>query len=155
MHNGIIGNWARLRRRVEALIPDEFYGSRVGTTDSEAVFLAILGAGGDKDPIGATRRTLAALTDMLSTDGLKEPLRFTAALANGRDLYAFRYSANDHANSLYYRQAGGNVVIVSEPLDAEHANWKPVPAGQIVIAQADKPVRLPPHPLPPPPASAG
>ena len=54
MHNGLVGNWSRLRRQVEALIPDELYGSRIGTTDSEAVFLAILGAGGDKDPIGAT-----------------------------------------------------------------------------------------------------
>src|SRR5207247_10731832 len=107
MHNGMIGNWGRLRRRVEALIPDEFYGSRIGTTDSEAVFLAILGAGGDKDPVGATERVLAALTKMVSTDGYREPLRFTAALANGRDLYAFRYAANDNANSLYYRESGG------------------------------------------------
>ena len=147
MHNGVIGNWARLRRKVEALIPDQFYGSRVGTTDSEAVFLAILGAGGDRDPIGATSLILATLIGMVTTKDYREPLRFTAALANGRDLYAFRYSANDNANSLYYRQAGGNVVIVSEPLDAEHANWKPVPAGQIVIAQADKPVRLEPIPV--------
>src|SRR5262249_10612884 len=34
MHNGMIGNWGRLRRRVEGLIPDAFYGSRIGTTDS-------------------------------------------------------------------------------------------------------------------------
>jgi len=54
MHNGVIGNWSRMRRMTEALIPDELYGSRVGTTDSEAVFLAILGAGADEDPVGAT-----------------------------------------------------------------------------------------------------
>ena len=54
-------------------------------------------------------------------------MRFTAALANGRDLYAFRYAANDKANSLYYRESADNIVVVSEPLDAEHANWKPVP----------------------------
>src|SRR2546427_4398970 len=140
MHNGLIGNWARLRRKVEALIPDEFYPSRIGTTDSEAVFLAILGAGGDKDPIGATRRTLATLTDMVGTN--MEPLRFTAALANGRDLYAFRYAANDNANTLYYREAAGNVVVVSEPLDADRAHWTPVPPGHMLIAHAGKPVVL-------------
>ncbi len=42
MHNGQIGDWAPIRRKVEALIPDAFYQSRIGTTDSEAVFLAIL-----------------------------------------------------------------------------------------------------------------
>jgi predicted glutamine amidotransferase len=144
MHNGVIGNWARMRRRTEALIPDELYGSRTGTTDSEAVFLAILGAGGDKDPIGATVRTLAALTEMAEAGGVKEPLRFTAALANGSDLYAFRYAANDSANTLYYRDAGGRVVVVSEPLDADRSHWTPVPPGYMLAAVAGKPVTLAP-----------
>ena len=126
----------------ETLIPDEYYGSRVGTTDSEAVFLAILGAGGDKDPIGATSRVLTTLTDMASAGGTKEPLRFTAALANGRDLYAFRYSANDSANSLYFRESSGNVVVVSEPLDMEREFWKPVPPGHLIISRPGKPVLL-------------
>jgi glutamine amidotransferase len=129
---------------VESLIPDQVYGSRIGTTDSEAVFLAIMGAGGDRDPVGATTHVLATLTDMVSTKDYQEPLRFTAALANGRDLYAFRYSANDQANSLYYRESAGNVVVVSEPLDDQRAHWKPVPPGYAVIAQAEKPVRLEP-----------
>src|SRR5204863_875824 len=110
-HNGVIGNWSRLRRKVEALIPDQVYGSRIGTTDSEAVFLAIMGAGGDRDPVGATTRVLATVADMVTTKDYKEPLRFTSAMANGRDLYAFRYSANDQANTLYYRESGGNVVV--------------------------------------------
>jgi glutamine amidotransferase len=140
----MIGNWGRLRRKVEALIPDAFYGSRIGTTDSEAVFLAILGAGGDKDPVGATARVLATLTELVSTEGYREPLRFTAALANGRDLYAFRYAANDNANSLYYRESGGNVVVVSEPLDANRAHWKPVPPGHAIVARDAEPVSLEP-----------
>ena len=70
MHNGVIGHWPRVRRRVEALISDTFYGSRVGTTDSEAVFLAIMGAGAETDPVGATLRTLETLTRMVDEDGL-------------------------------------------------------------------------------------
>jgi glutamine amidotransferase len=144
MHNGMIGNWARMRRQVEQLIPDELYGSRIGTTDSEAVFLAILGAGGDKDPAKATAQILATLTEMVTTDGHQEPLRFTSALSNGRDLYAFRYAANDNANTLYYRESAGNVVIVSEPLDSERAHWKVVPPNHMLLASAGKPVRLEP-----------
>ena len=144
MHNGLIGNWSRMRRHVEALIPDEYYGSRIGTTDSEAVFLAILGAGGAKDPVGATSKVLTTLTEMVSADGRQEPLRFTAAITNGRDLYAFRYAANDKANTLYYRESAGNVVVVSEPLDSEHAHWKPVPPGHMLTAHAGRPVSLEP-----------
>src|SRR5262249_58871956 len=99
------------------------------------VFLAILGAGGDKDPVGATARVLTSLTEMVSSKGYREPLRFTAALANGRDLYAFRYAANDEANSLYYREAGDNVVIVSEPLDANRAHWKGGPPGHAIAGR--------------------
>ena len=40
MHNGQIGGYARIKRRLEALIPDELYERRLGTTDSEAIFLA-------------------------------------------------------------------------------------------------------------------
>lgn len=144
MHNGMIGNWTRMRRQVESLIPDEYYGSRVGTTDSEAVFLAILGAGGDKDVVGATARVLAELTKMVSANGRQEALRFTTAIANGRDLFAFRYAANDNANTLYYRESAGSVVVVSEPLDSEHAHWRPVPPGHMLIALAGQPLTLAP-----------
>ena len=129
MHNGQIGDWSLIRRRVEALIPDTLYKARIGTTDSEAVFLAILGAGGDTDPVGATMRTLTTLTDMVRASGTKEPLRFTAAFADGETLYAFRYSNNDTPNTLYYREAQDNVVIVSEPLDTRTRVLEPGAAG--------------------------
>ena len=61
MHNGFVGSWSRLRRKVEALIPDAYYPSRSGTTDSEAVFLAMMGAGLDDDPVGATHRVMRSL----------------------------------------------------------------------------------------------
>jgi predicted glutamine amidotransferase len=146
MHNGQIGDWSLIRRNVEAMIPDEFYKSRVGTTDSEAVFLSILGAGADGDPIGATMRTLAILVDLVRASGTSEPLRFTAALSDGRDLYAFRYSNNETANSLYYRETRGSVVVVSEPLDMERAYWKPVPPSHLIVARGGQPVALEPFP---------
>jgi predicted glutamine amidotransferase len=144
MHNGMIGSWQRIRRRVEALIPDELYPARVGTTDSEAMFLAILGAGAESDPVGATRQVLAALTGLVNEGNLRDPIRFTAALSNGRELYAFRYAANDAANTLYYRSSAKGVVIVSEPLDREPSHWEPVPDNHVVIARRDAPVQIVP-----------
>lgn len=143
MHNGVIGDWSLIRRKVEALIPDEFYRARIGTTDSEAVFLAILGAGAERDPVAATLHVLSVVTDIVVASGSTEPLRFTAALANGRDLYAFRYAWNDKPNTLYAREAGGDVVIVSEPLDKQ-ANWRPVPPGHLVVARPGEPMRMQP-----------
>ena len=146
MHNGQIGDWSLIRRSVEALIPDEFYKSRNGTTDSEAVFLAILGAGADTDPIGATDRTLATLRNLVAASGTHEPLRFTAALSDGRELYAFRYANSTTSNSLYYRETEGSVVVVSEPLDRQPGNWKPVPPNHLIAARPGSPVSVEPFP---------
>jgi predicted glutamine amidotransferase len=142
MHNGVIGNWTRVRRHVEALIPDALYPSRIGTTDSEAVFLAILGAGGDRDPVGATVRTLAALTQMVNVN--KEALRFTSAFTDGHDLYAFRYAANDSANTMYYRAGADGLVVVSEPLDSDRSIWTAVPPNHMLVAKARHPVEITP-----------
>jgi glutamine amidotransferase len=146
MHNGQVGDWSLIRRRVEELIPDEFYKSRAGTTDSEAVFLAILGAGANADPIAATMRTLTTLTEFVSTSGTTEPLRFTAALTDGENLYAFRYAYGGSANTLYYRETGHSVVVVSEPLDMDRQFWKPVPPGHLITSRPGKPVLLEPFP---------
>lgn len=147
MHNGYIGGWTRLRRRIEALIPDTLYPSRNGTTDSEAVFLAILGAGllGSSDRSDPIRATARAMSDIVALSADEpEPLRLTAALTNGHDLYAFRYAANDKANSLYYQEAGETVVIVSEPLDHDHRNWITVPDNSVVVAREGRPVEVVP-----------
>ena len=45
MHNGQVGGWAAVRRRVEAMIPDALYNLRGGTTDSEAILLCALAQG--------------------------------------------------------------------------------------------------------------
>jgi glutamine amidotransferase len=138
MHNGLVGNWNLLRRDVESLIPDALYPHRTGTTDSEAIFLAIMGAGLDHDPLAATARVLKTLTALVAGKGDGAPLRFTAALANGHDLYAFRYAAHDSPNSLYYQASGDDVVVVSEPLDRDHQNWTLVPDNTVLVARAGR-----------------
>lgn len=144
MHNGFLGDWQRLRREIESLIPDDLYASRAGTTDSEAVFLATVGAGLETSPIDATARVLSTISALVTHGSRNERLRFTAALTDGQDLYAFRYAVNDSANSLYYRPVRGGVVIVSEPLDREPSNWAPVPENSVLVATAGRPATVQP-----------
>jgi glutamine amidotransferase len=145
MHNGFVGSWNRLRRKVEALIPDPLYPSRIGTTDSEAVFLAIVGAGVERDPVRATSKVLRELCRLVNEDGLRERMRFTSALSNGEDLYAFRFAENDSANSLYYRESGDEVIAVSEPFDKD-SEWIEVPADHVLIARASQRAQVVPIP---------
>jgi predicted glutamine amidotransferase len=147
MHNGFVGGWTKLRRKVETLIPDTLYPSRTGTTDSEALFLAILGRGllgtnARTDPVRAAESAISAIARLSDDD--PQPLRVTAALSDGRDLYAFRYASRDKANSLYFQESGESIVIVSEPLDRDHRNWTAVPEASVVIARAGEPVEVRP-----------
>ncbi|MEA2934067.1 MAG: hypothetical protein QOD74_713 [Variibacter sp.] len=145
MHNGQIGAWPLIRRKVEAMIPDALYTSRVGTTDSEAVFLAILGAGGADDPEGATLHVLSRLAELVDESGTTDPLRFTAALTDGRSLYAFRYADKaNRANTLYFREAGGSLVIASEPVDRRRDAWTEVPPSCVLRACVGEAVQLRP-----------
>jgi glutamine amidotransferase len=141
MHNGFIGSWNRLRRKVESLIPDALYPSRIGTTDSEAVFLAMMGVGLEADPLRAAEAILRQICRWVNEDGHCEKLRFTSALTDGRDLFAFRFAENDTANSLYYRQEGGEVVVVSEPLDRADT-WVAVPANHVLVAKKGRAVEI-------------
>jgi glutamine amidotransferase len=141
MHNGFVGSWNRLRRRVETLIPDGLYPSRIGTTDSEAVFLAMMGAGLTDNPVGAAEATIRQICSWVNENGHREKLRFTSALTDGRDLFAFRFAENDTANSLYYREEGGEVVVVSEPLDRTDT-WVQVPANHVLIAKRGRSVEI-------------
>jgi predicted glutamine amidotransferase len=77
-------------------------------------------------------------------------LRFTSALSDGRNLYAFRYSVKGNANSLYYRSNIDGTVIASEPLDDDRARWTAVPENHVLVAEPEGPAQvfsfLPPVP---------
>ena len=142
MHNGQIGGYARLKRRIEAMIPDELYQARLGTTDSEAIFLAALAQGLAEDPLGAMARTLKAVRRLMAAANVDEPLRFTAALTDGEDLYAFRWACDGCPPSLYVREAKDGLTIVSEPIDGRKDGWREVPKSCALIARAGQPVEI-------------
>ncbi len=129
MHNGQIGGYERIRRKVEALIDDTIYPARSGTTDSEALFLAMMSRDVDGDPIGAVRSVLADVASLMLAADIEEPLRFTAALANGKKLIAVRMASDAVAPSLYWRRCERGLSVVSEPLDGGRDGWRAVPDG--------------------------
>ena len=135
MHNGQVGNYAAVKRRIEALIPDDLYVHRAGTTDSEAIFLAALAHGLESDPVAAFALTLRAIRALMLDAGIDEALRFTAAVSDGTSLHAFRWSSDARAPTLYYRESEGALVVVSEPLDGIRESWKEVPRDCALVAR--------------------
>ncbi len=134
MHNGQIGGYDRIRRRIDMAIPDELFAQRSGTTDSEAIFLLMLACGLDADPMGAVQRVLALIEGEMRRAQVDEPLRFTSAFTDGRALYAVRYASDLQPPTLYTRMAHEvrGTLVVSEPLDHGQDGWTAVPAQSFV-----------------------
>ena len=142
MHNGQIGCFHQLRRHIEGLIPDDLYLNRAGSTDSEAIFLAALARMKTMDPVAAIASVLADVKALMQKACVCEPLRFTAALTNGRDIYAFRWACDDKAPTLYWRIKPKGLFIVSEPFDNERQNWQAMPQASVLIARAGEEVAI-------------
>ncbi|WP_020186641.1 class II glutamine amidotransferase [Methylopila sp. 73B] len=147
MHNGQIGGWPQMRRTVEGMIPDALYAARMGGTDSEALFLAAIAAGAENDPVRAVTATLETVARKMRAKGVTEPLRFAAALTDGRDLYAFRWSSDDRPPTLYWSESEDRLLVASEPLDGSRERWALVPPDHALVAPAGAAPRVQPMTL--------
>ena len=146
MHNGQIGHFDRLRRPLEARLDDALYGQKLGSTDSELIFLLMLQHGLDDDPATALSGTVNAIMAEANRAGVPAFIRLTAAFSDGRQLYAVRYATDRFAPSLYTASLaqGTGLCVVSEPLDGEAGNWMPVPPGSFVTIRSSKRIAIEP-----------
>jgi glutamine amidotransferase len=137
MHNGQIGGYERVRRRLDQLLPDDLYALRQGTTDSEFFFYLLFANGLERDPVAALANSVAQVEEVLRASAIDEPFRLTAALTDGARIFAIRYASDGKPPSLSWCGRGGDLKIVSEPLDAEAHQWTDVPAGHVLVADTE------------------
>ncbi|UHS62028.1 class II glutamine amidotransferase [Agrobacterium vaccinii] len=131
MHNGQIGDYEKVKRTIEAHIPDKVYCSRAGNGDSEAMFLIAAGFGLDLDPIEAFRKTIQLCLDVVDRSGLHLPIRFSAIHADGDKIHAFRWSSDDRPPTLYWRNMGAGIAIASEPFGTGAEKWETICANTV------------------------
>ena len=163
MHNGQIGGFCTIRRRIENMIPDRLYAQRRGGTDSEAIFLIAMGEVEHEGPSEAIRMALARIALEMQAAGVQDAFRFAAAMTDGKSLTVFRWSSDPQAPSVYFRQSAGALVVVSEPIDDQADGWQAVAANHVLHTTcgtaddrpADPPVIVPFEVLPAAPASPG
>jgi glutamine amidotransferase len=146
MHNGQIGQYRKVRRALEALLNDEYYAHRQGSTDSELLFLLAIQQGLHSCAITAFEAVLATVKHAMLANKITSPLRFTSCLSDGQRLFGFRCSSDGQAPSLYYRKYdNGNVVLVSEPIDRQADCWNEVPQDHAICFAGDKVITRPLH----------
>ena len=130
MHNGQVGGFERFRKAADMMIADQYYPSRRGSTDSEALFLVAMSAGLENDPKAALEQTVGQFETLSRQHGGAPHIRMTAAISDGQALYAVRYASDDQAPSLYFRKSimGAGWTVVSEPY-AECGDWERIENG--------------------------
>ena len=137
MHNGQIGGYAGVRRVLEAQLPERLYAARRGATDSELLFLLALARIETGVPPAEAMQGVLQDTQALMTGlDIAEPLRFAAALSDGRQLLAFRFATDNQPPSLYVGRCADGHIVASEPLDACPEAWQSVPASSWVRVDA-------------------
>ena len=131
MHNGQVGGFDRFRKDADMLIDAAHYPDRKGATDSEAMFLVACGAGLEDDPKHAIAHAVGAFEGLSRKAGVSPHVRMTAALSDGKTLYAVRYASDAYAPSLFYQwnAAWQGWALVSEPYETSTGNWIEVPKG--------------------------
>ena len=134
IHNGQIGGYSQVRRTLEARLPDHLYAERRGGTDSELLFLLIIARIEMGETVqAAVSQVLKEVEAMLLVLKIAAPLRFSAALADGQQVHAFRYASDHRAPSLYVHRYGENGwLVASEPLVDDHEGWEPIPQGTVL-----------------------
>lgn len=137
MHNGQISGFERLRRPMEAMLDDELFNARGGTTNSELMFLLALQFGLREAPIAAMAQMVGFVEDLAESILGSIVLRFTAAFSDGKTLYAIRYATDRKAPTLYASPASAGYCLVSEPLNDDVDAWAEIPDGSAVTVGKD------------------
>jgi glutamine amidotransferase len=137
IHNGQIGGYPQVRRAMETLLPDSLYENRHGGTDSELLFLLIVARIEAGAPVlDAVRSVLNETVTLMQSRGIGAPLRFSAALADGEQVWAFRWASDDAPPTLYLKPQPGGWAVASEPLGDDAEAWSTFLPQQMVHLHA-------------------
>ena len=135
MHNGIISEFAAIRRNLEALLDDRYYALRQGCTDSELFFLLMLTNGLDTDPAIAVEKSIRQVNAVAGAK-LSEPtpIHLTCVFSDGETIFGFRYANDAKSPSLYLSQHldHGGRALASEPLHGDCERWESIAPDQLV-----------------------
>ena len=171
MHNGKVGGFSRIRRRIIERLSDSAFESIEGSTDSEYVFALFLDQYSSVDPAltrgealaYALKATITEVDSIVEAAGIDDPSYLNLAVSDGLSAVVSRYVSRGpkRANTLYvhtgssfvcvdglYKMAEPDkgthaVVVASEPLGT-NSEWTVVPESSIVVIESGSVVEMRP-----------
>lgn len=170
MHNGDIGSFRTVRRKLLESVCDEAFSNVYGSTDSEHFFAVLIDEllrnahHGDSAEIlaGAVSMTIRRVTEIVARYGDGEPSYLNCAVSNGDCAVVSRFT-DDNAEdpeSLYYftgqlypcaeedeKQDASRVksVIVSSEKLTVDPGWEAIPPNYLVLLRRGQPPEVRPY----------
>jgi predicted glutamine amidotransferase len=166
MHNGLIGDFATVKRDLALAVDPSLYPSIEGSTDSEIFFFLALSLGLEDDPPRAVEKAVGLIEEVGKRHGVEHPIQMTVATTDGVRVWAFRYSSERQSRSLFYSTDIRTIrelhpelhdlyelsdetrLIVSEPLRDLPGAWNEVPESSYGIVQEGQDELRPFSPVP-------
>lgn len=167
MHNGLIRDFATVKRDLALAVDPTLFADIEGSTDSELFFYLALTFGLRDDPIGGVARAVGFIEDVGRAHGTEHPIQMTVATTDGNSVWGFRYSSEGSSRSLYYSTAVATLhqqypdnpmlvgmsdesrLLVSEPLGDLEGVWNEVPEASCGVIRQGQDELIPFAPVPP------
>lgn len=155
MHNGFLGEFAKVKRDLTFAIDPSLYTHVMGTTDSEVLFHLAITFGLVDDPVKALTATVDHVERVGREHGILFPMQGTIAVADGATIWALRYSSQGRSRTLFHsvdiptiremypdaerlRRFGEHAhVVVSEPLNDLPGIFVEVPEATIAVLDGE------------------
>lgn len=151
VHNGVLRDFARIKRDLTCAVAPALYPAIEGTTDSELMFFLALTLGLDDEPLPALERMAGLIEQIAHEHGIVHPVQMTLGLADGSRLFAVRYSSERRSRTLFHSASIAALrelhphepqldvfpddarAVVSEPLDDTSDAWIEIPESSALI----------------------
>ena len=147
VHNGAIREYPRVRRRLLHELDEDHFRGLGGATDSELMFMLAMQFGLADDPLGGIARMVGFVERTGWDADVQYPVQMTLGIADGKQLYAVRYSTEGDSRTLFHSRDLDALeqeltprqqklleqmtptarAVVSEPLSELHQLWVPIP----------------------------
>jgi len=151
MHNGLVREFALIRRDLLLAVDPALLPEIEGSTDSEVLFHLALTFGLEDDPVTALERMAGFVEDVAAEHGIEDPLQMSVAVTDGERIVAARYSSEGRSRSLFFSTDARVLkaqypempelqalsddarAVVSEPLGDLVGAWNEVPEASVGI----------------------
>ncbi|MET0416062.1 MAG: class II glutamine amidotransferase, partial [Actinoplanes sp.] len=153
VHNGLIREFAKVKRDLMMAIDPALFPTLAGSTDSEVMFHLALTFGLREEPVAAVQRMAGFVEAVGRSHDVPDPLQMTVGATDGDRVWCFRYSSEGRSRTLYFsseiaslralhpenevfqRVSDETRLVVSEPLGDLPGAWHPVPESSWGVIQ--------------------